>query len=55
MHIGMFYQVQVPKPWNSTSDADRHWDMMDQVALADELGCAAEFQSFEKQAASHRT
>ena len=31
MHIGMFYQVQVPKPWNSTSDSDRHWDMMDQV------------------------
>ena len=38
MDIGMFYQVQVPKPWNSTSDADRHWDMMEQVALADELG-----------------
>ena len=38
MHIGMFYQVQVPKPWNSTSDSDRHWDMMDQVVLADELG-----------------
>ena len=38
MHIGMFYQVQVPKPWNFTSDSDRHWDMMDQVVLADELG-----------------
>ena len=25
------------------------------AALANELGCAAEFQSFEKQAASHRT
>ncbi|GIT69959.1 MAG: hypothetical protein Ct9H300mP27_10630 [Chloroflexota bacterium] len=23
MHIGMFYQVQVPKPWNSTSDSAR--------------------------------
>ena len=38
MRIGMFYQVQVPKPWNATSDTDRHWEMMDQVMYADELG-----------------
>jgi alkanesulfonate monooxygenase SsuD/methylene tetrahydromethanopterin reductase-like flavin-dependent oxidoreductase (luciferase family) len=38
MQIGMFYQIQVPKPWSSTSDFDRHWEMLEQVALADELG-----------------
>ncbi|HCL25174.1 MAG TPA: hypothetical protein DHW65_02350 [Dehalococcoidia bacterium] len=38
MQIGMFYQVQVPRPWTQTSDYDRHWEMMDQVVLAEELG-----------------
>tara|TARA_B100000949_G_scaffold186358_1_gene168609 strand:+ start:1554 stop:2672 length:1119 start_codon:yes stop_codon:yes gene_type:complete len=38
MQIGMFYQIQVPKPWSSTSDFDRHWEMLEQVALGDELG-----------------
>jgi alkanesulfonate monooxygenase SsuD/methylene tetrahydromethanopterin reductase-like flavin-dependent oxidoreductase (luciferase family) len=34
----MFYQIQVPKPWTRTSDYDRHWEMMDQVVMAEELG-----------------
>ncbi len=38
MQIGMFYQIQVPRPWSSTSDMDRHWEMMDQIVLAEELG-----------------
>ena len=38
MQIGMFYQIQVPKPWTPTSDFDRYWEMMDQVVLAEELG-----------------
>jgi alkanesulfonate monooxygenase SsuD/methylene tetrahydromethanopterin reductase-like flavin-dependent oxidoreductase (luciferase family) len=38
MKIGMFYQIQVPKPWTPRSDFDRYWEMMDQVVLAEELG-----------------
>jgi len=29
MQIGMFYQIQVPKPWTPSSDFDRYWEMMD--------------------------
>ena len=38
MQIGMFYQIQVPKPWTPTSDFDHYWEMMDQIVLAEELG-----------------
>ena len=38
MQIGMFYQIQVPKPWTPSSDFNRYWEMMDQVVLAEELG-----------------
>ncbi len=38
MQIGMFYQIQVPRPWSSTSDLDRHWEMMDQIVMAEDLG-----------------
>ena len=38
MQIGMFFQIQVPKPWTSSSDFDRHWEMLEQVVLAEELG-----------------
>ena len=38
MQNGMFYQIQVPKPWTPTSDFDRYWEMMDQVVLAEGLG-----------------
>jgi alkanesulfonate monooxygenase SsuD/methylene tetrahydromethanopterin reductase-like flavin-dependent oxidoreductase (luciferase family) len=41
MQIGMFYQIQVPKPWTATSDYDRHWDMLEQVVMAEELGFAS--------------
>ena len=38
MRIGMFYQIQVPKPWTPDSESDRYWEMMEQVAFADEIG-----------------
>ena len=38
MQIGMFYQIQVPKPWSASSDSDKYWEMMDQIVLAEELG-----------------
>ena len=38
MQIGMFYQIQVPRPWGAQTESDRYWEMMDQVVLAEELG-----------------
>ena len=38
MQIGMFYQIQVPKPWTPSSDFDHYWEMMDQIVLAEDLG-----------------
>ncbi len=34
----MFYQIQVPRPWTATSEADRYRDMLEQVSYADEAG-----------------
>ena len=38
MRIGMFYQIQVPKPWNADSESKRFWEMIEQVELAEEMG-----------------
>lgn len=38
MRIGMFYQIQVPKPWNADSESNRFWEMIEQVELAEEMG-----------------
>ena len=38
MKIGLFYQIQVPKPWSEESEAKRIWEALDQIAYADELG-----------------
>ena len=38
MKIGLFYQIQVPKPWSEESEARRIWEALDQIAYADELG-----------------
>jgi alkanesulfonate monooxygenase SsuD/methylene tetrahydromethanopterin reductase-like flavin-dependent oxidoreductase (luciferase family) len=38
MKIGLFYQIQVPKPWSDESEAKRIWEALDQIAYADELG-----------------
>ena len=38
MRIGMFYQIQVPLPWTTTSEAERYRDMLEQVSYADEIG-----------------
>ena len=32
MRIGLFYQIQVPKPWTSTSEAQRFYEAIEQVA-----------------------
>ncbi|SVB45101.1 uncharacterized protein METZ01_LOCUS197955, partial [marine metagenome] len=29
MKFGLFYQIQVPKPWNEDSEAKRIWEALD--------------------------
>jgi alkanesulfonate monooxygenase SsuD/methylene tetrahydromethanopterin reductase-like flavin-dependent oxidoreductase (luciferase family) len=38
MRIGLFYQMQVPKPWSASSESDRFMEMLDEVAYAEEIG-----------------
>ncbi|MDA0770432.1 MAG: LLM class flavin-dependent oxidoreductase [Chloroflexi bacterium] len=38
MRIGMFYQIQVPKPWDAGSEALKFHQMLDQVVFAEEVG-----------------
>ena len=38
MQIGMFYQIQVPKPWTAQTESDRYWEMLEQVSFAEEMG-----------------
>ena len=38
MRIGMFYQIQVPKPWDVGSEALRFHQMLEQVEYAEEMG-----------------
>ena len=41
MQIGMFYQLQVAKPWTARGESDRYWEMIEQVVYAEELGLAS--------------
>ena len=38
MQIGMFYQLQVPRPWSPQTESDRYWEMLEQVTFAEEMG-----------------
>ena len=38
MKFGLFYQIQVPKPWTEESEARRIWEALDQIAYAEEVG-----------------
>jgi alkanesulfonate monooxygenase SsuD/methylene tetrahydromethanopterin reductase-like flavin-dependent oxidoreductase (luciferase family) len=38
MRIGMFYQIQIPKPWTAASETQRYWEMIEQVEYAEEIG-----------------
>jgi len=37
MKFGLFYQIQVPKPWDEQSEAKRIWEALDQIAYAEEM------------------
>ena len=38
MKFGLFYQIQVPKPWTQESEANRIWEALDQITYAEEAG-----------------
>ena len=38
MKIGLFYQIQVPKPWSAESEATRIWEALEQITYAEEVG-----------------
>ncbi len=38
MDIGLFYQIQVPKPWTPEREPNIYYEMMDQVPFAEEMG-----------------
>ena len=38
MKFGLFYQIQVPKPWSEETEAKRFWEALDQIAYAEEMG-----------------
>jgi len=38
MQFGMFYEIQVPKPWHETKEFETYQQVLNQVQLADEVG-----------------
>ncbi len=38
MKIGLFYQIQVPKPWTATSESDRIYEALEQIPYAEAMG-----------------
>ena len=38
MRIGLFYQIQVPKPWTRTSESQRIYEALEQIPYAEQNG-----------------
>ena len=38
MRFGMFFELQMPKPWSSTAEYDTLWQAVEQVTYAEEMG-----------------
>ena len=38
MKIGLFYQIQVPKPWTASSESQRIYEALEQIPYAEEQG-----------------
>jgi alkanesulfonate monooxygenase SsuD/methylene tetrahydromethanopterin reductase-like flavin-dependent oxidoreductase (luciferase family) len=38
MRIGLFYQIQVPKPWTSSSESERIYEALEQITYAEQQG-----------------
>ncbi|HEY0423398.1 MAG TPA: LLM class flavin-dependent oxidoreductase [Rhodopila sp.] len=41
MRIGLFYQIQVPKPWNPASESQRIYEALEQIPYAEQQGFAS--------------
>ena len=41
MRIGLFYQIQVPKPWTRSSESQRIYEALEQIPFAEEQGFAS--------------
>jgi alkanesulfonate monooxygenase SsuD/methylene tetrahydromethanopterin reductase-like flavin-dependent oxidoreductase (luciferase family) len=41
MKVGLFYQIQVPKPWTATSEAERIYEALEQIPYAEQQGFAS--------------
>ena len=38
MRIGLFYQIQVPKPWTASSESERIYEALEQIPYAEQQG-----------------
>ena len=38
MKFGMFYELQMPKPWSANAEYDTFWQAIEQVSYAEEMG-----------------
>src|SRR5271167_5111744 len=41
MRIGLFYQIQVPKPWTPSSESQRIHEALEQIPYAEQQGFAS--------------
>ncbi|HUC10147.1 MAG TPA: LLM class flavin-dependent oxidoreductase [Stellaceae bacterium] len=41
MKVGLFYQIQVPKPWTASSESQRIYEALEQIPYAEEMGFAS--------------
>src|SRR5262249_54356791 len=38
MRVGLFYQIQAPKPWTATSESQRIYEALEQIPFAERQG-----------------
>src|SRR5438034_10034270 len=38
MRVGLFYQIQVPKPWTRSSESERIYEALEQIPYAEQQG-----------------
>jgi alkanesulfonate monooxygenase SsuD/methylene tetrahydromethanopterin reductase-like flavin-dependent oxidoreductase (luciferase family) len=41
VRIGLFYQIQVPKPWTASSESERIYEALEQIPYAEQQGFAS--------------
>ena len=41
MRVGLFYQIQVPKPWTPSSESQRIYEALEQIPYAEQQGFAS--------------